>query len=82
MEMFESDDYIIQLGEDGRYMVESMSTWKPGTRICNVIRWGGSPRTQVLCKCMREQLKMQHLPSIISGQRRHHCHVGKRNLKR
>jgi len=44
MEMFESDDYIIQLGEDGRYMVESMSTWKPGTRICNVIRWGGSPR--------------------------------------
>jgi len=26
MEMFESDDYIIQLGEDGRYMVESMST--------------------------------------------------------
>jgi predicted nucleic acid-binding Zn-ribbon protein len=30
MEMFESDDYIIQLGEDGRYMVESMSTWKPG----------------------------------------------------
>lgn len=29
MEMYESDDQIITLEEDGRYTVESLSTWKP-----------------------------------------------------